>query len=52
MSGALRIYDCMQPALRKGYLIPIKLFLKGALKGVNMLIGEYLNSNLLEIYQD
>ena len=33
-SGALTIYDCMRPALRKGYLMPKKRFLKDALKGV------------------
>ena len=33
-SGALTIYDCMRPALRKGYLMPKKRFLKGGLKGV------------------
>ena len=31
-SGALTIYDCMRPALRKG--LPNNWFLKGALKGV------------------
>ena len=33
-SGALAIYDCMRVALRKGYLVQKKRFLKGALKGV------------------
>ena len=32
-SGALAIYDCMRPALRKGYLVRKKRFLKGTLKG-------------------
>ena len=32
-SRALTIYDSMRPALRKGYLMPKKRFLKGALKG-------------------
>ena len=31
-NGALTIYDCMQPALRKVYLLPKTLFLKGALE--------------------
>ena len=34
LSGALTIYDCMRPALRRGYLMLKKWFLNGALKKV------------------
>ena len=33
IAHAIAKYDCMQPALSKGYLMPKKQFLKGVLKG-------------------
>ena len=46
-SGARTIYDCMRPSPRKGYLMPKKWFLKGALKLKGVLINDSGHSDIV-----